>query len=563
MQTKAPSTARIIVAIGFTLSCFALLLFLWVAFGGPIPFNPASYRFTADFPEAITLQKEADVRVGGVTVGKVKEIDLGDGNTTRATIEIEAEYAPISSDAEAILRQKTLLGETYIELTTGSQVDSNATDSEPTAQVSLIDVGEVSGDDAPHPIPEGGALEDTQVREQVQIDEIFKALDEETREAFQLWMKNSALAVDGQGLALNDAFGNLGPFSEDASDVLGTLRRQEDSLRQVVRSTGEVFAALSARNKALTGAVVGNNRTFRALASRDEALADTFQILPTFQVEARLTLDRLEAFAHHAGPLFSDLKPVARDLGPTLSDVRRLSPNLRHMFKDLRKLIKVSRTGFPAARDFINELEPVMVALEPFLANFNPILRYFDFTKPVAADFLGNPAAATAGALPPAPGQSEPRHVSRQMAIFNAESLSIHPNRLPTNRGNGYLLPNAIANPFSVSQGEIFPSHDCDNTHASGGLGSGQVTPGRRAPNGRMIPKSNPPAQEGGYYPLSNQLSPMTPNIPAPPLPPPLNIIPPGTTLGGKQAAFAPCTLQKNFPSVFGGGRTPQIPADG
>ena len=76
MQTHAPSIGRILVAVGFTLSCFALLLFLWVTFGGPVPFKPESYRFTADFPEAITLSKEADVRIGGVSVGKVKSLGL-------------------------------------------------------------------------------------------------------------------------------------------------------------------------------------------------------------------------------------------------------------------------------------------------------------------------------------------------------------------------------------------------------------------------------------------------------------------------------------------------------
>src|SRR5436305_5082026 len=159
MQKQAPSVGRILVALGFTLSCFGLLLFLWVTFGGPIPFKPESYRFTVDFPEAITLQKEADVRVGGVSVGKVKSISLAPDsecqkdpatcNTTRATIEISPQYAPISSDARAILRQKTLLGETYIELTTGSQVQPGQNPSTTQAQSSSIDVGQISGSDAP------------------------------------------------------------------------------------------------------------------------------------------------------------------------------------------------------------------------------------------------------------------------------------------------------------------------------------------------------------------------------------------------------------------------------
>src|SRR5690349_147131 len=127
MQKSAPSIGRILIAVGFALSCFGLLLFLWVAFGGPVPLKPESYRITAYFPEATQLAVESDVRIGGVSVGKVKSIELApidkqiDGqDTTEAEIEIDPEFAPINSDARAILRQKTLLGETYVELTSGT-----------------------------------------------------------------------------------------------------------------------------------------------------------------------------------------------------------------------------------------------------------------------------------------------------------------------------------------------------------------------------------------------------------------------------------------------------------
>ena len=60
------------------------------------------------------------MRVAGVPVGKVRKVEVGDGtNRTVATVEIERRYAPLRSDARAILRQKTLLGETYVELTPG------------------------------------------------------------------------------------------------------------------------------------------------------------------------------------------------------------------------------------------------------------------------------------------------------------------------------------------------------------------------------------------------------------------------------------------------------------
>jgi phospholipid/cholesterol/gamma-HCH transport system substrate-binding protein len=552
MQKQAPSMGRILVAVGFTLSCFALLLFLWVTFGGPVPFKPESYRFTADFPEAITLQKEADVRIGGVSVGKVKQLSLAPDseckkdpatcNTTRATIEIEPQYAPISSDARAILRQKTLLGETYVEITTGSQTQPQESSGDTTqAQATTIDVGQISGDDAPEPIEEGGHLAQSQVQDQTQIDEIFQGFDEQTRTAFQSWMQNAGLAINGRGLDLNDAFGNLGPFASDASDVLGTLRQQEQALRSLVRDTGSVFAALTDHDQALAGAIVGANRTFGALASQSRALSDTFKIFPTFENETRLTMDRLKSFAEDARPVFHDLKPVARDLSPTLRDVRRLSPYARSLFRRFDPLIKASATGLPSLQGFIRELRPVMDGLDPFLANFNPLLRWLDYQAPVVSDFLANPSSSTADFLPFQEGQQVPLHLSRQMTIFTAETLSIYQERLATNRGNGYLQPFAIGSFYPTTQAEIFPSHDCNNT-----FGGQPVT---------HNPPSAPPQEESGQFPFSSIVNPDDPRQVGPNFPGfPIN--PPGPS------AYAACTVAPNYPSTFGGGSIPVVNRD-
>src|ERR671926_2010417 len=106
MQKQAPSIGRIFVMVAFALSCFGLLLFLWLAFGGTVPLKPKGYRFQASFAEATQLATEADVRISGVPVGKVKTIEP-DKRTGRSdvTIELEPRYAPLPSDARAILRQ--------------------------------------------------------------------------------------------------------------------------------------------------------------------------------------------------------------------------------------------------------------------------------------------------------------------------------------------------------------------------------------------------------------------------------------------------------------------------
>jgi phospholipid/cholesterol/gamma-HCH transport system substrate-binding protein len=505
MQKQAPSIGRILVAVGFTLSCFGLILFLWIAFGGPIPLKPESYRVTAYFPEATQLAVESDVRIGGVSVGKVKEIKLAsaeyrvDGkDTTEATIEIEPEFAPISDDARAILRQKTLLGETYVEFTSGTEPGSEE------VPVSLGAAGGASdaAADAAESVEEGDSLGVGRTEQATQIDEIFNALDEETRVSFRRWQANAAVAITDRGLDLNDSLGNLGPFLTDASDVVGILERQKAALKGLVRDTGTVFEALTARDQELAGLITGSHNTFEALASEDEALAETFQILPTFERESRLTFERLDEFQADTTPLVEDLIPVARELSPTLESVRELSPNLRSLFVDLDDLNKSSRKGLPALRDFLGGLRPVLDRLDPFLANLNPAIDYLRFYRDELVAFISGPPGGIAGNLPNLPGQPAPRHVLRQVGYISAESLSVHPERLPTNRGNGYLLPRGLRSPASASAG-IFENWDCENT---GEPGNGEVT-------------ASPPVGPG----------------------------------------FAPCIIAGDQPTEFGGEHAPQV----
>src|SRR5438093_12047789 len=180
MVKQAPTFPRLLTMVLFALSCFGLLLFLWLSFGGSVPLKPKGYRIQVSFPEATQLGDYADVRTAGVSVGKVrgKKRDPA-GNRTLVTLELDRRFAPLRSDARAILRQKTLLGETYVELTPGTKA-------------------------APK-IPEGGWLADGRVQRTVELDEVIRALDPATRRAFQTWQQSLASAVNGRGRDLNDA----------------------------------------------------------------------------------------------------------------------------------------------------------------------------------------------------------------------------------------------------------------------------------------------------------------------------------------------------------------------
>src|SRR3954447_26040560 len=114
MQKTRPSIARLALMVIFALSCFGILTFLWVSFGGPVPLTAKKYEIRVSFPEATTLSEQADVRISGVPVGKVQSKVLAN-NLTQATLRIDTKYAPLPLGTRAILRQKTLLGDTYVE----------------------------------------------------------------------------------------------------------------------------------------------------------------------------------------------------------------------------------------------------------------------------------------------------------------------------------------------------------------------------------------------------------------------------------------------------------------
>jgi len=89
METRPPTPVQLLIAVAFALSCFGLLLFLWLAFGGPTPLKPEGYRIHVPFQEATQLAVESDVRASGVSIGKVKGIELNDEGDADATLEID------------------------------------------------------------------------------------------------------------------------------------------------------------------------------------------------------------------------------------------------------------------------------------------------------------------------------------------------------------------------------------------------------------------------------------------------------------------------------------------
>jgi phospholipid/cholesterol/gamma-HCH transport system substrate-binding protein len=437
MIKEAPSIRRLVAMVAFVLSCFALLVWLWLQFGGATPLKPEGYQFKASFSEAALLVEQADVRIAGLDVGKVvdKELDEKNGRTI-ATVELEEKYAPIPKDTRVMLRQKALLGETYIELTTGSPA-------------------------APK-LQDGDTLPRRALQESVQIDEIVRTFDKPTRRNFQGWMRELARAIEGgRGEDLNDALGTLPEFVATGEDVLEVLDREEPVLRRLIRNAGRALGAINRRHGEFQQLIVNSNNFFSALASRNEALAETVFILPTFEAESRATLLRLRRFSRDTRPLVRDLKPVARDLRPTLRDVGRFAPHLRRLFRNLDPLIRESRRTLPASSRFTRGAEPLFEGLHAYLPELNPILSFLNYHQQTVSDFIMNGGGSLNATLPPGvPGEGQ-RHYLRQYSITNSRSSGINSTRPNYDRGNAYPSPNYFNRARALG---MFEAWDCKPT---------------------------------------------------------------------------------------------------
>lgn len=415
MNKQAPSIGQLITLSGFVLACFGLLLFVWVAFGGPTPLAASGYKLKLPLTQIGQLAEQSQIKVSGVEIGRISKVELGTGDQDAeaiVTLEIDPEYAPVPRDTRAILRAKSLLGEAYIELTPGDRRDGM--------------------------LPDGGELPAAQVAKSVQLDEIFRTWDEKTREAFKQGAIDNSIAVSGRGSTLNQTLGVLPGTLSELDDVLSILNQQEEDVTRLVRDTGVVFDALSKRQGQLSGLISNTNTVFRTTAERRQDLQDFFRIFPTFLQESRLTQERLGDFSQVGTPVMLKMVPVARQVKPLFDASLKLDPQLIRLYEGIKPVINKAPRAFPSLRGFLDEEAPKLLARLPdYLNELDPILQTADYYKKELAAFLGN-AATALNARATYPTNPNGVRFIRAGITLGPETATAYDTRLNSGRANPY-----------------------------------------------------------------------------------------------------------------------------
>src|SRR6476661_9847744 len=93
-----------------------------LAFGlGANSIGGSGYQVRAIFDNASFLTPGEDVKVSGVKVGKVKALDVTLDKKAAVVLEIDdSGFTPFHQDAHCSIRPQSLIGERYVECTSGS-----------------------------------------------------------------------------------------------------------------------------------------------------------------------------------------------------------------------------------------------------------------------------------------------------------------------------------------------------------------------------------------------------------------------------------------------------------
>jgi phospholipid/cholesterol/gamma-HCH transport system substrate-binding protein len=314
----------------FKAGIIALAIILVAVFFGFSRYNPFHHPFMlkAAFNSANNLKNKAPVRIAGVTVGEVKDVEPIKGGGAVVTMAIEKSGLPIHKDAELKVRPRIFLeGNFFVDIQPGTPSAPNYH----------------SGDTVP--------VQNTATP--VQFGQLLTALQSDTRKDLQVFLYEYAQKGLGNGGAeaynkgLKYAPGAL-RTSSIANDA--TLGQQPHDLSNLERGQQRLAKSLTTNPGALRDLVTQLNVTFAAFARQDTALEasipalrDTLRVgVPALQ-SLDAALPSLRAFAR-------DALPGTKSSGPTLDASLPFITQLRLLVRpqELRGLVHDLRPTIPA-----------------------------------------------------------------------------------------------------------------------------------------------------------------------------------------------------------------------
>lgn len=289
------------------------------------------FKLQAEFQtaQAVTPGQGQTVRISGVQIGEISGVKLKEGRAV-VQMDIEQKYKKlIHQDATALLRPKTGLKDMFIELYPGR---------------------------APAPVvKENWTIPVANTQPDINPDEIYSALDADTRDYLQLLVNGAGPGLDHRGGDLADVLRRFEPTHRDLARLSQAVATRKSNLRRLVHSLHLLNAALAGKQDQLAQLVDSSSAVFHAFASEDQNVSRTVADLPSTLRQTTITLGKVQRFANLLGPTAQHLIPAAQALKPANDAVAPFA-----------------RTAAPILR---TQIRPFVIAARPLVRSLRPAAR--------------------------------------------------------------------------------------------------------------------------------------------------------------------------------------------
>ncbi len=316
-----------------------------LAFTKELPWGDA-YEIKAVFASAQSVRPDSPVRIAGVDVGKVTQIEhltsaKAEPTGQQAavvTMELEEDALPLHEDATFKLRPRLFLeGNYFVDVKPGSP-NAPKTD-------------------------DGHTFPVNQTAYSVQLDQILTTLQGDVRADLRMFLDQlgNALVKHGGAEGFRELYRTSAPAGKFTSQVnQSVLGTEPGDLSGLIRGLDRVVRGLG-RNELTLQNLVTNLRIFSgSFAAEDVALGQAIEELPNTLAAARPAFDNLNAsfpalraFAREALPGVRATPETLRAATPFVEQIRALvsRDELRGLVADLRptipKLALLARRTLP------------------------------------------------------------------------------------------------------------------------------------------------------------------------------------------------------------------------
>lgn len=320
--------------------------------------RPSSYNYRLDFTNAGQLVTGDLVRIGGTPAGSVNSISLTPNGLAQIGISLDSSFGPLHSGTTATIREPglTSVASRYIDI-------SPAPPFRPT-------------------LPDRAVIPATDTTGIVDIDELFDALDANTREGLRRLIRGFGAWYEGKSAQANLTSRYFPPALRAYSALFSQIDASTPELDQFLTQTSKALGAIDARAPQLTDLITQARITADAISSQDRALSQALRGLPGALARGSYTFYRLrtrtlpalthlvDATAPVTGPLgqfLPRLDPVLQEAVPTFSLLSKLFGPLYDALVQLPPLAHEVVADFPRAVKALNKSTPVFEFARPYI----------------------------------------------------------------------------------------------------------------------------------------------------------------------------------------------------